>query len=499
MKSIFETRILIRTLWISIIIFPLYLLLFNMKVSIKGLLLSIIAGLGTFISWTIYLKPITNIDGMFPGFFANAMTMVFFYFWDGRQKVFSEEELEQKRLAEEVQTKKQPDVRELQGRNNVVLGLCLLFLQLIPLAFDLTALTYPKLLLVLANGTMAILLIFGGSLEIFAKEKHFQWLKLITLFFCLPVTSVYLLLTSQENGLHMLTLLLYFVVMSLSIEAKNKRKMLITCTLTILVASILFQKNHCTLCWPETFAWQHSFYLFGYLAVLFLLQSTLAMLKKEKQLVAYHERYTMARSLSHDLTTPLVALRIFIDQKKDSFAPEEYRILKTINNEMSSYVEHFILGNLKEGVPLKSVELNESIVSCIEKQKILSRQKFDVQLQAKGTVFARVDAVLFRRIINNLLKICTHALPQGCKTVIVSLEETPQGKAKVLLQAAQGHISAILIQSMFTEDQKLSDEIDLGISFREFQDIVTKWHGKLEMITHDDDAFFQMTIPWEKQ
>ena len=223
------------------------------------------------------------------------------------------------------------------------------------------------------------------------------------------------------------------------------------------------------------------------------------MLKKEKQLVAYHERYTMARSLSHDLTTPLVALRIFIDQKKDSFAPEEYRILKTINNEMGSYVEHFILGNLKDGVPLKSVELNESIISCIEKQKILSRQKFDVQLQAKGTVFARVDAVLFRRIINNLLKICTHALPQGCKTVIVSLEETPQGKAKVLLQAAQGHFSAKLIQSMFTEDQKLGDEIDLGISFREFQDIVTKWHGKLEMITHDDEAFLQMTIPCEKQ
>ena len=240
-------------------------------------------------------------------------------------------------------------------------------------------------------------------------------------------------------------------------------------------------------------------YLFGYLAVLFLLQSTLAMLKKEKQLVAYYERYLMARSLSHDLTTPLVALRILIDQKKDSFAPKEYRLLKNINSEMGSYVEHFIVSNLKDGIRLKPENLNECLISCTEKQKILTRQRFDVQLQASGTVFARVDAVLFRRIINNLLKICTHALPQGCNTVIVSLEETPQGKAKVLLQAAQGHFSAKLIQSMFIEDQKLGDEIDLGISFREFQDIVTQWHGKLEMITHDDDAFFQMIIPCEKQ
>ena len=99
-SGIFETRILIRTMWFSIILSPLYFLLFNMKVSIKGLLLSIVAGLGTFISWIIYLKPITNIDGMFPGFFANAITIIFFYLLCGWQKVFSKKELEQKRLEE---------------------------------------------------------------------------------------------------------------------------------------------------------------------------------------------------------------------------------------------------------------------------------------------------------------------------------------------------------------------------------------------------------------
>ena len=494
--GLFEARILVSTFWFSVILSPLYFLLFNMKVPLKGLFTSAIIGFSTAILWTTYLKPITNIDGLFPGFFANAITIISFYLLGGRQKVFSKKELEQKRLEEKIQAPKRSKARDLQTRNNVVLGICLVFLQLMPLVLGSGALTQPKLLLMLVNGTLAILLIFGGSLEIFAKEKYFQWLKWVTLFFCLPVTSAYLFLSAEENGLHGLILLFSFIVMLSCVEKKHEVPMGIACFLTAFLTVILYFYNNSHFCWPETFAWQHSFYVVGYVAVLFLLRSNLNLREQEK----YRERYTMARSLSHDLMSPLIALRLLIDHNKNGeFDAKNYQQLKNISREMESYVENFILGNLKDGVPLKSVELNESIVSCIEKQKILSRQKFDIQLQAKGTVFARVDAVLFRRIINNLLKICTHALPQGCKTVIVSLEETPQGKAKVLLQAAQGHISAKLIQSMFTEDQKLGDEIDLGISFREFQDIVTKWHGKLEMITHDDDAFFQMIIPCEKQ
>ena len=497
-SNLFEIVILINTLWFSAILGPLYFLIFNKKISVKGLLISIIIGLIVCASWNIYLKPSTQIDGLFPGFFGNIITVFFFYLLEGKQKIFSPKELEilhQKEIACE---KQQQTLKDIQLKNNSILGLCLVFLQLMPLVFDLSALTYSKLLLVLANGTMAILLIFGGSLEIFAKEKRYKWLKLTTLFVCLPINSAYLLLSSSENGLHILTLLLSFVVMLLSTDTKNKWKMVFACGLTALITAFLFQKNNCIFLWPETFAWQHSFYLFGYLAVLVLLESNLTMLKKEKQLVAYRERYTMARSLSHDLMSPLVALHMLVGNKKTiELNEKESNLLKNITKEMESYIENFILGNLKEGIPLKPENLNECLISCTEKQKILSRQKFDVQLQAKGTVFARVDSVLFRRIINNLLKICTHALPPDCKTVIISLEETPQGKAKVLLQAAQGHFSAKLIQSMFTEDQKLGDEIDLGISFREFQDIVTKWRGKLEIITHDDDAFFQMTIPFE--
>ena len=98
--SLFEVKVFMRTLWLSIILGPLYFALFNMKISIKGLILSALIGLFTFVFWNLNIKPVTKIDGLFPGLFANMITVLFFYFTGGRKKVFTKEELELKRLAE---------------------------------------------------------------------------------------------------------------------------------------------------------------------------------------------------------------------------------------------------------------------------------------------------------------------------------------------------------------------------------------------------------------
>jgi len=252
--SLFEVKVFMRTLWLSIILGPLYFALFNMKISIKGLILSALIGLFTFVLWNLNIKPVTKIDGLFPGLFANIVTVLLFYFLGGRQKVFTKEELEKIRRVEAVKIKKQPSVRDLQIRNNTVLGLCLVFLQLMPLMFNANSLTYSKIMLSLVNGTMAILLIFGRSLEFFAKEKRFQWLKLTTLFFCLPVTSAYLFLSTTENTLHVLTLLFSFVVMIASVEKKYEAPIGIACFLTAVLTVIFYFANNCQLGWPETFA-----------------------------------------------------------------------------------------------------------------------------------------------------------------------------------------------------------------------------------------------------
>ena len=215
------------------------------------------------------------------------------------------------------------------------------------------------------------------------------------------------------------------------------------------------------------------------------------MLQQEK----YRERYMMARSLSHDLMSPLMAFHLLVGNKKKIELDErESQLLKNIANEMGSYIDDFIVGGLKDQSQLKLEDLNQCVLSCIEKQTIL-QPNFNIQLQAKETVFARVDAVLLRRIINNLVNVCRHALPNGCNTIVISLDHDPLGNTQILLQAANGGFSAKAINNMFIEDQKLGDEVELGISFPEFQDIVAKWNGKLELIAYQDTAIIQLLLP----
>lgn len=51
---------------------------------------------------------------------------------------------------------------------------------------------------------------------------------------------------------------------------------------------------------------------------------------------------------------------------------------------------------------------------------------------------------------------------------------------------------------MFVEDRKLGDKVGFNVSFQEFQTIVAKWDGKLEIISHDDDAIIQIIVPSKK-
>ena len=98
--AIFELDVFIVSFWYSIVLAPLYFLIFNRKLQFKHFVLSVIISVSTFIFWEIFMKHITNIDSIFPGFFISFITVLFFYLLGGRQKVFSEKELKRKRLEE---------------------------------------------------------------------------------------------------------------------------------------------------------------------------------------------------------------------------------------------------------------------------------------------------------------------------------------------------------------------------------------------------------------
>lgn len=497
--NIFESRILVSTLWFSVIVAPLYFLLFNMKISPKGLCISAVAGFTTCVLWNLNIKPILKIDGLFPGFFMNSTLAFLFYFLDGRQKVFTKEELEKLQQKEKRQIKKRPTIREFQLKNNIFLGLCLVFLQIIPLIFEPTTLTYSKLLLTLINGIMAILLIFGGSLEIFAKPNRLKWLKLVTLFFCLPITSVYLILTSNENGLGILTLLMSLLVMLLGVEKKEESKVIAFCSLLGFITLIAFFKMNCKFYWPTTFGWQHVFYILGYFALLFFLRSNLNTLRQEKELAIYLERYNLARSLSHDITTPLMVLRLLLSDKKPTQLNEkECQLITTTLHEMAECLEDFIPGRLKRYEELELKCINQCITSCIEKNKILHKN-IEIRVNATENVFARMDGPLMRRVLNNLVGICMNALPRESDVIILTIGKDDLGNKQILFQNDLGNFSQKRLYKVIANINEMSDELRFGIGFPELQTIIQNWHGKLEIVADDDNkAHIQILLPNEE-
>ena len=88
-----------------------------------------------------------------------------------------------------------------------------------------------------------------------------------------------------------------------------------------------------------------------------------------------------------------------------------------------------------------------------------------------------------------------HALPKGCNIIVIAIDDDLLGNTQILLQTVDGGFSAKALKGMFIEDQKLGDEVELGISFQEFQDVVSKWNGKLNFISHGNNAIIQLLLP----
>ena len=91
--GLFESKVFQRTLWVPVCVCPLYLALFNRKISLCGFFVSSLTGIITSILWNIKLKSMVGIDGIFPGLFANLCVSLGFYFANGRPKVFTPKEL----------------------------------------------------------------------------------------------------------------------------------------------------------------------------------------------------------------------------------------------------------------------------------------------------------------------------------------------------------------------------------------------------------------------
>ncbi len=476
--SIFEVKVIGKSLWLSVILVPLYFLLFNLKISVRGLLFSAFVGLGTIVLWNANIKPVTKIDGLFPGLFANFILVLLFYFLGGGKKVLSKQELELIQQNEEVEPQGKFDENKFRFKSNVFLGFCLVFIQMVPLIFHSGVITPFKAFLVMVNGTMAVLLIFGTSLTFFKEKRFFTSFKLLVLLLCLPLTSVYLLFTAPENGLHLLTLAISLLIMMMVADEKHREKVLMICTLLAISVIFAIFKTHLNIVWPEAFQGWHVVYLLGFGAVIMLLRSSMRVLMFEKELAVLSERYKLARNISHDIMTPMMVLRLLLQKKPSEISEEERKLMLNTVSEMSGIVDSIIPGNYKKYENLSLENVNKVLEDCVAKKKFLY-QGLQLRLDEQEQVVARVDAILLGRVVSNILNVCLEALPTNEGIIVIRVGKDIHGNVQILFRDNGNGLSKVVLSKIFRRNERLSDELGFGVGLEDIRNIISNWHGRL--------------------
>lgn len=496
--GLFESKVLQRTLWVPICVCPLYLALFNRKISFWGFCISSLVGMLTSFLWIIKIKPILGIDGIFPGLFANLCVSLGFYFANGRPKVFTPEELAALRQKAGIPDEKNFVEKSYKAQTNIWLGICLICIQMVPLLFGSGSVTNVKIALIMLNGTMAVLLIFGSALEIFQNHKQiFDYFKQATLFLCLPLTSVYLLFSSEENGLHLVALGISFFIMMLVVEDKHREKTLFFCLALFLVALGFALKSNFTVVWPSIFCWWHMFYILGFLAVILLLRASMHTLAVEREKAILLERCALARGISHDIMTPMMVMRMLL-KKPGSIDEKERTLMLDTLKEMGGIVDSVILESYKEYKNLHLENLNTIVDKCVSKVCFL-RKNLTIHLNTFEEMSARVDTSLLNRILTNLLNMVYRLSSSNGGELTVDLEKDSYDNIQLGLYATPS-ISVDCIRKAIQQNDSLIDETGLGFSIRDLQKIVKHWHGLLMVKESDDEKYlFRIVLPNENK
>lgn len=475
---LFEIEVIYNSLWFSTTLFPLYCCLFNKKVSLRGFFVSIVVGFSTMWLWNFYMKPVTHVDGVFPGFFANLICFTIFYFKDGRQKVFPHIH-EEGLLSELTRARRKVQLTPVADgvKQNVLLGIFLLVMQIFPILFTEMPSTLTKASLTLVNGAMALLLIFGTQFPTFYK-KYFYLLKEITLLLCLPVTSIYLIFFAENGCLHLVSFGLSVLLINLLAEDRFYRVSLFISLTMIAVVTIacLFCEKSLTI--PNQIYWFHVLYIFGFIAVLFTVWF------KKNALV--EERYALARSIAHDVMTPLLVQRIIVHKNTlDMWPKNEQALFQESLNTISNLVDSVMSKNAKSYESLDEENVNE-LVQTVINQKHFLYKNLRINFDSSQTFKVRLDPFLFQRLISNLINVCVPALSNNAETVLhirLFLDEDEH----VTLQMGDNLLTAALNKHI-RQQQVTDKKYNIGLDFYELQKIAETWRAKLSLVKRSPDV-----------
>lgn len=162
-------------------------------------------------------------------------------------------------------------------------------------------------------------------------------------------------------------------------------------------------------------------------AALDRLTARLAELEAE-QAALDRERTQMLSSISHDLRSPLSALRAALDALVDGVAPDPPRYLRSMQADVAALTalvdDFFLLARIEGGgfdLPLGRVDLSECCDEAVEAlTPTAAARGVTVKLEAVEHVQVRGNANALGRVVRNLLDNAIRHAPEG-STVTVTV------------------------------------------------------------------------------
>lgn len=192
--------------------------------------------------------------------------------------------------------------------------------------------------------------------------------------------------------------------------------------------------------------------------------------KKLERLRAHEEISKLARSVSHDIRSPLAALAMVVTQLRD--IPENQRILirnsvnriqDIANTLLQKGRSHFENSNqtntsLQTARPKNEVELLEAIIeSIVSEKRIQFREYQDVEIDtclfSSYGQFACVNSSDLKRIISNLVNNSVEAMPNKRGKILVGIDAETSDPTKIIVFIKDNGkgIPKFLIEKLGTE------------------------------------------------